>query len=167
MQSEAFPDVVPMERPLVELPTTIDPEWLAGFTSAEGSFMIFIYKSKTRVGYAVKLVFSITQHSRDSDLMKMLIIYLECGYIIKDRDCSKFIVTKSQDIQNKIIPFFSAKKHPRSYADGVKGEDFDAWCRAAKLKEDKKHLTLEGLEEISKIKAGMNQARKWVSDSLG
>lgn len=26
MQSEAFPDVVPMERPLVELPTTIDPE---------------------------------------------------------------------------------------------------------------------------------------------
>ena len=117
--------------------------------------MIFIYKSKTRIGYAVKLVFSITQHSRDSDLMKMLIIYLECGYIIKDRDCSKFIVTKSQDIQNKIIPFF--QKHPIT---GVKGEDFDAWCRAAKLKEDKKHLTLEGLEEISKIKAGMNQARK-------
>ena len=26
MQSEAFPDVVPTERPLVELPTTIDPE---------------------------------------------------------------------------------------------------------------------------------------------
>ena len=32
----AFPDVVPVVRPLVENPKIIDPHWLAGFTSAEG-----------------------------------------------------------------------------------------------------------------------------------
>ena len=31
----AFPDVVPVERPLFELTQTIDPHWLAGFTSGE------------------------------------------------------------------------------------------------------------------------------------
>ena len=29
----AFPDVVPVERLEVELPQTIDPNWLAGFTA--------------------------------------------------------------------------------------------------------------------------------------
>ena len=40
----AFPDVVPAERPIVELPQTIDPNWLAGFSSGEGSFLINIFK---------------------------------------------------------------------------------------------------------------------------
>ena len=40
--SYAFSEVVPVERPIVELPITIHPEWLAGFTSAEGSFYIVV-----------------------------------------------------------------------------------------------------------------------------
>ena len=55
----------------------------------------------------------------------------------------------------KIIPFF--KKYQ---IHGVKAKDFSDFCRAASLMKDKKHLTVEGLEQIRKIKAGMNRGRK-------
>jgi hypothetical protein len=42
---------------------------------------------------------------------------------------------------------------------GVKKEDFNSWCRAAELIKAKKHLTQEGLSEISLIKARMNRGR--------
>lgn len=35
----AFPDVVPVARPIVKEQTILDPLWVAGFTSAEGSFI--------------------------------------------------------------------------------------------------------------------------------
>ena len=105
----AFPDVVPMKRPEVELPLTIDPNWLAGFTSAEGSFIINIKKSNTRVGIQVILVFQLTQHSRDEKLMISIIAYMNCGWINKAKTRPKevnYVVTKFDDIVNKIIPFF-------------------------------------------------------------
>ena len=69
--------------------------------------MVKITASKTNsVGFQVILVYQLSQHKRDSELIKMLIIYLECGYVIKDRDSYKFCVTKFQDITEKIIPFF-------------------------------------------------------------
>ena len=153
-----FQDVVPVERPLVKLPQAIDPNWLAGFASGEGCFMIIIYKSKTRVGYGVQLIFQLTQHSRDQNLMQSFIIYFKCGYIsIKKNRPNEvnYIVTKFDDILNKIIPFF--KKHPIL---GMKALDFDDWCKVAELMQEKKHLTQAGLEQIRKIKAGMNTGRK-------
>ena len=152
----AFPDVVPVERPLVELPQTIDPQWLAGFTDAEGSFLIKVTPSKTKVGQRVQLIFQLTQHSRDEKLMRSLIELLKSGKIHKDRDSYKFCVTKFDDIVNKIIPFF--KKYPIL---GVKALDFADFCKAAELMKNKAHLTKDGLEEIRKIKAGMNTGREW------
>jgi len=35
-----FPDVIAVQRPLVQLPEKIDPNWLAGFVSGEGCFML-------------------------------------------------------------------------------------------------------------------------------
>ena len=64
----AFPDVIPVARPLVSYTDQKikDPQWVAGFTSGEGCFFIDIYKlPSNKQGEAVKLVFKITQHSRD------------------------------------------------------------------------------------------------------
>ena len=132
--SVAFLDVVRVERPLHKFPKTIEPEWFAGFTSGEGCFLIRIIANKTNsLGHQVQLLFQLTQHSRDYELMKMFIIYLECGYVIKDRDSYKFCVTKFQDIAEKIIPFF--KKHR---IRGVKALDFDDWCKVAEMMKQKK-----------------------------
>ena len=82
----AFPDLVPVGRPLVENPKIIDPNWLAGFTSGEECFLINIVKSQRyKLGEAVQLIFKITQHERDEQLIISLIESLKCGNIYKNR----------------------------------------------------------------------------------
>lgn len=46
----AFPDLDKIDRPLVQNPVIPDPQWVAGFTSGEGSFAVYVYKSKTKLG---------------------------------------------------------------------------------------------------------------------
>ena len=130
----AFADVVPVERPRVELPKTIDPNWLAGFTDGEGSFMIIIRASKTHsVGFQVQLGFQLSQHIRDENLMKSFISLFQCGTIHKKRDVIDFRVYKLSDITEKIMPFFS--KHR---IRGVKALDFADWCKVAEMIKEKK-----------------------------
>ena len=68
-----FAHIIPIARPLVPQTKTFDPYWLVGFTSAEGCFLIDVYKAQTKLGEAVKLVFQITQHYRDEELMDKLV----------------------------------------------------------------------------------------------
>ena len=58
------------------------------------------------------------------------------------------------DITDKIIPFFD-----KYSIEGVKAFDFADFKRAAELMKNKAHLTEDGLEEIRKIKGGMNTLR--------
>ena len=112
----AFPSVVPVDRPVISNQEISDPMWLAGFTSAEGCFKIKIFEASTKIGETVKLEFNVAQHIRDEQLIKSLIKYFGCGNINQGRkknpDGSKtffwlnYLVTKFNDIQNKIIPFF-------------------------------------------------------------
>jgi len=153
-----FSHVLPTVRPSIELSYNLDPFWLAGFTTAEGCFYVKITKSSAKIGFQVQLVFLITQHIRDEHLIKRLIKYFECGYIkrVKTRpNVVYFTVTKFDDITNKIIPFFKKYK-----IQGTKFEDFKDWCLVAELIISKKHLTRDGLDQILKIKNGMNTNRK-------
>lgn len=86
--------------------------------------------------------------------MQSFIEYLDCGNLNKDRECLIFIVRTISDLTNKIIPFF--KEHP---IKGVKLKDFEDFCKAAELIKIKAHLSKEGLDQIIKIKEGMNTKR--------
>ena len=70
---ESFPNIVPVERPQVINQIIEDPNWLAGFTAAEGCFFVKIAKATTVIGLRVQLCFQITQHSKDEQLIKSLI----------------------------------------------------------------------------------------------
>jgi hypothetical protein len=74
---EAFPEIIPVERPKVEgAPKDLDPNWLAGFSEGESCFEVKIYKSETlNTGYRVQIRFTLTQHSRDTLLMNNLVEY--------------------------------------------------------------------------------------------
>lgn len=79
---KAFTDIpfdLVKPRQLVQAPKIFNPYWIAGFTSGEGCFFISTYKSSTKLGEAVRLMFTITQHSREELLMKNLVNYLGCG----------------------------------------------------------------------------------------
>jgi len=150
----AFPNIIPVDRPFFIEQAIPDPNWIAGFTSAEGCFYIRLTKSKSHLtGFQVLLIFYLTQHHRDRELMKRLVSYFECGRysLRKNKLAGDFEVKKFSDIIQKIIPLFS--KYP---IEGVKHQDFLDFCFVAELIKKKAHLTNEGIEEIRKIKSRMN-----------
>lgn len=62
----SFPNIIPVDRPLVECQEIKDSNWPAGFVSdhSEGCFGINITKSKThKIGSQVQLRFTLAQHS--------------------------------------------------------------------------------------------------------
>jgi len=159
----SFPNVIPVQRPLVKDQQTKDPQWLAGFVSGDGCFLIKIQNSSSQVGGKIganlSLKFQITQHSKDEQLMKSLVSYLGCGrYEARSGypglQAGDFVVTKFSDIAEKIIPFFN--KYP---IRGVKALDFADFSAVAEIIKNKDHLTPDGLGQIRIIKAGMNKGR--------
>ena len=103
----AFPYIIPVDRPSPRDSNIKHPLWLAGFTSAEGCFMIKIPASKSHsLGFQVQLVFQLTQHIRNDELIRGFINYFDCGFISNREKVIDFRVTKLSDIVNKIIPFF-------------------------------------------------------------
>ena len=154
----AFSDITPTDGPLGGGRAVSDPYWLAGFTTAEGCFFVNIHKSpNSKLKERVRLVFQLTQHSRDEYLMKTLVDYFGCGVVSKQTDNAiVFRVIKLSDIENKIIPFF--QKYPIL---GVKWLDYNDFCKVAELMKCKSHLTQDGLNEIWGIKKGMNTGREW------
>ena len=62
----AFPNNLPIPRPLVVSTIIQDGNWLSGFASGEGCFKVIVRKSlTTKLGYNVGLAFQITQHSAE------------------------------------------------------------------------------------------------------
>jgi hypothetical protein len=153
---QQFIDITPVDRPKPSSTYDVNPNWLTGFIDGEGCFYINTTKSKTKVGYAVNLTFSLDQHSRDSALIQSIANYLNCGYVSPCFNVShvRYTVSKFSDIIEIILPFF--KEYP---LQGVKNLDLNDFYIVAQLMKDKAHLTHEGLEQIKKIKAGMNKRR--------
>ena len=134
---------------------TIHPQWVAGFASGDGSFKVSVkpsnaYKANNRVA----LIFVLTQHIRDENLLKSLINFFGCGRTYSYKDHTEFICQLFKDNYEKIIPFFL--KYPIL---GEKSLDFKDWCKVAELIKTKSHLTNEGVDLIRKIRAGMNKGR--------
>jgi hypothetical protein len=154
-----FNDINPVERVLIQTTNIPDPNWISGFASGEGNFDPGIKKQvNCKTGFQVYLRFRVSQHLRDTQLMKLLIKYFGAGRIeIKtdSRRCVTFVVSNFSDLTQIIIPFF--KEYP---IVGVKHLDYLDWCKIANLMTSRSHLTKEGLEKIRLIKDGMNTGRK-------
>jgi LAGLIDADG endonuclease len=93
-------------------------------TAGDGCYLVNILKTNsTKSGEAVQLVFSISQHLRDSQLLQSFIDYLKCGRVKqrKGKESVEYLVTRLSDINEKIIPcsppsfFFINKKKKRGF----------------------------------------------------
>ena len=102
-----FPKINIIGRPLIQVKETPNLNWIAGFVEAEGCIKITIL-NKPNNRYQVLLVFQITQHSRDRNLLNILLTYFGCGMLEKDNRNSVyyFSVYKFLDNYDKIMPFF-------------------------------------------------------------
>ena len=160
---EAFPNTVPVERPVIEDIAIGNPYWFAGFASGEACFQVYIYKSKTNLGETVQLKFDLAQHSRDTKLLTSLQNLLGYGSVSKhSQNAVVFRATKFSDLMECLIPFFDKYK-----IIGVKSEDYQDFKKVAQLMEKKAHLTIEGLEDIRRIKAKMNRGRTQFDEEEG
>lgn len=152
---QKFPDIVPVPRPKVQPPKIFNSHWIAGLVSGDGCFYVSIFKSPTKLGESVKLMFTITQHSRDEQLLISLVNYLGFGrYVPRNGEHGELLVTDIEAVSKKVIPLFN--KYP---IVGIKSQDFQDFEKLAILIKNKDHLTIKGLEEIRKIKYGMNKGR--------
>lgn len=130
-------------------PSQVNIDWLTKTVNEYNSycFYISIYKSnKLKLGEGVTLVFYISL--KDEKLIQRLHLALgDCGQILKRNDSFIFRVQDSLSINEKIIPIFN-----KSCLQGRKLVAFKGWKKVAYLKSEGAHMTLEGLNEIKKIK---------------
>jgi hypothetical protein len=142
---EAFPNSVAVPRPQLlnlhsaQTPDTQDknmtvcvenqstlalqPSWVAGFTSGDGSFIVSIRATDTLKvggGARVSIIFVITQHIRDELLLKSLVNFFTCGQVYSYVSHAEFKSTSYIDNYGKILPIFC--KYPIL---GVKSQDFE------------------------------------------
>lgn len=153
-----FPNIIPVERPIVEDQLIKHPLWLVGFVDGEGCFYVKVNKSaRYNTGFGVLLAFSICQHSRDLSLLNIIKDYLGCGVIenVSQRpNITNFVTYGINDLLNKIIPFFN--QNPLL---GKKAGDYQDFSRVAFLIKDKIHFTEKEINQIRKIKMQMNTGR--------
>jgi len=154
-----FPNTVPVSRPQLEDITIPHPDWMAGFVSGEGCFLVQMAKYGKGKLDGVSLSFKVSQHLRDELLLRSFTSFFGCGLFNYHSGNSKlgsgvFIVRKFSDISDKILPFFKDYE-----IKSIKREDFEDWARVAELIKSKAHLTEDGVEMIREIKSGMNTLR--------
>jgi hypothetical protein len=157
-----FPISKPCPRPMVGNPMIPHPQWIAGFTSGDGSFSVLIRQITTRdytgeqeEKFRIILRFTISQHKRDRHLMINIINYLNCGHLDEYESMADFRVERNEDNLNKIIPFFN-----NNNILGMKAKDFKDWEKIANIISYKGYLLNKNdVEEIYKIKNGMNKGR--------
>ena len=114
-------------------------------------FYILVFKSnKHKLGEGVSLNFVV--NSPNEFLLKELSNILDnCGNIVRRKSYYCFTVKNFKNITEKVIPFLEESSLHKN-----KQDTFKCWKEAANLISRGAHTTLEGLNEIKKIKLLMN-----------
>ena len=152
-----------------------DPNWVAGFTSGDGSFNI--KTTETREG-KVQLRYAVDLHIREKDVIIGLYNYLitygkehstvagchitqetskleHAVPIYIHEESVEVQIVNFSDIIGIIIPFFETYE-----IQGQKKLDFLDFKRVADMVAKKQHLSGQGYKEILQIKQKMNLNRK-------
>jgi len=129
----------------------ITPDWLAGFTQSDGSFVVSLENQKKCIPIRPTPIFNITQSINEYDLFLEIQKYLGVGKIYKNRNNVIYVVKSINDLVNVIIPLFD--KHP---VRGGKFLSYNIFKKVVLMVKTKKHLTLEGTIQIINLSYFMN-----------
>ena len=168
-----YPDILPIDKPIVCLPENLNPQWVSGFTAGDGGFSIYVRPAKDYVlGEKVYCRYHIAQHSKDLELMQLFIKFFGTGKVVVRSNTSTpsppgdpsgtgsrqgrcdFLVQDTSFLLDKIISHFDL--YPLL---NLKQKDFICFKKALLLIKEKKHLTREGLDKIKSLNLEMNSNR--------
>lgn len=139
----------------------IRSSWLAGFIEGDGCFFISILKNRSiALGYQVQLTLLITQHVRDTDLLKAICQFFGSGSIRlqKNTNVVHLRIRDFNTISTVLLPIFD-----ETPLKTTKRHDLADFRLVHDIIKRREHLTQEGLDQIRVIKARMNRARKSTS----
>ena len=127
---------------------------------AEGCFHVSITKNpKLKVGWDVKLTFSLGLHERDKSVIKVIMKFLKVGSINFEHGL-KTIQYRVLSIKELKVILEHLDKYPLR---SQKQPDYLALKLVYLIMKNKEHLTPDGLRKIVAIKASMNRG---LSDKL-
>jgi hypothetical protein len=130
--------------------------YLSGFADGEGSFNVsFRPREDYRCPWKVSLCFNISQ--RDPTVLALFKRHIQCGTMRQRQDGVWYYeVNNLTPILENVIPFFD-RFH---FLSAKKKRDFSKFKEIAKILQSGNHRCREGIEEILKIRAQMNDGGK-------
>ena len=130
--------------------------YIAGFTDGEGSFNVsFRQRNDYRLPWKISLSFNISQ--KDRSILELFQSHLKCGTLRERKDGVVYYeVTNLKDLVDKIIPFFERY----NFLSAKKKRDFKKFKQIAEIITLQKHLRIDGIKEILKIRSDMNDGGK-------
>jgi len=137
----------------------IDPNFITGFSDAEGSFVLSITKSNlVKSGWVIKPRFQIHLHKKDIFVLEAIKNYLGVGKIYLQGTTSvEYRVFSIKELKIVLDHFDNFPLLTQKYAD------YFLFKQAYLLLVNREHLTPEGLRKIISIKASINNG---LSESL-
>ena len=133
--------------------------YFAGFVEGEGCFSVSIKQnSQMKFGWVVDPMFSLYQHKNNVSILKLFQKELNCGYIVEKQgkpEVLVLVVDNRRTLEEQIIPFFR-----KYHFLGTKQNDFIIFEKIIEIMKAKKHLEVEGLQEIVRLAFEMNQQGK-------
>jgi hypothetical protein len=126
--------------------------YLTGFADGEGSFNVtFRRRRDYRMPWRVSLCFNVS--NRDRVILALFKRYLQCGTLRQRGDGVWYYeVNDFNAILGHVIPFF--ERFP--FLSAKKRRDFSKFKEIAKIMEEGRHNTEEGVREILRIRREMN-----------
>src|SRR5580658_233099 len=140
--------------------------YLAGFTDGEGSFNVsFRKRADYAMPWKVSLCFNVSQ--RDRVVLILFVEHLKCGTMRTRADGVWYYeVNTFTAIVENVIPFFDRF----GFHSAKKQRDFAKFKQIARLIQEGRHLSREGIDEILAIRRDMNDGgamrRKYSDDSI-
>lgn len=130
--------------------------YLAGFADGEGSFnVVFRPRPDYRMPWKISLCFNVSQ--RERVILALFKRYLGCG-TLRQRDDGiwYYEVNNFNALVENVIPFFERFR----FLSAKKKRDFAKFKKVARIIQEGRHMTVEGLREILKIRRDMNDGGK-------
>jgi hypothetical protein len=131
----------------------LNPNFVSGFSDAEGSFHVSIVdRAELNTGKSVRVIFQISLHKKDKALLDQIKNYFGGVGVVVDRKDDVFYYRVSQ-VKDLMLVINHFDKYPLLSQKRV---DFELFKQVINLILRREHLTNSGLQEIVNIKASMN-----------
>ena len=134
----------------------LNPNWVTGFTDAEGHFSFTMTKSKNNPKYTgVIFNFLITQEKSEIKFLNELIKFFGCGNVFtNEKGGGVFAVHNKQDLATKIVPFFESNE-----LQTIKKLSFIKFKKALEICMLNKPLLSQHIDDLNKILTDQNGKR--------